>query len=71
MPKNRQADYLTFEGATRISRQIMQYWADKGFPNVRARPVQVAPAQSLRDMQKAFTRYDVRSDLVNGRPNRG
>ena len=57
-------DYCTREGAERLKQQIEAYWAERGH-DVKINLVQGGFLASMRS-----ARTDVRSNMVNGIPNR-
>ncbi len=57
-------DYCTREGAERLKQQIEAYWAERGH-EVKINLVQGGFLASMRS-----SRTDVRSNMLNGVPNR-
>jgi len=57
-------DYCTREGAERLKQQIEAYWAERGH-DVKINLVQGGFLASMRS-----ARTDVRSNMLNGVPNR-
>lgn len=58
------SDYCSSDGANRLSSLIADYWRKKGF-DVDVELVQQGFVSTMRS-----SRYDVRSDMVNGMPRR-
>lgn len=58
------ADYCTQEGALTLKARIEAYWAARGHQ------IMVGVAGAGFDAAVRAARYDVRSNLVNGLPNR-
>lgn len=56
-------DSFTREGAHRLARKIEEYWRAQGGPVPR---VAIVEGPFLPSMRSA--RFDVRSDMVNGKP---
>ncbi|MBB4658437.1 hypothetical protein [Parvularcula dongshanensis] len=58
------SDYCSSDGANRLQVLIADYWRKKGF-DVNVELVQQGFVSTMRS-----SRYDVRSDMVNGMPRR-
>ncbi|GGY38826.1 hypothetical protein [Parvularcula lutaonensis] len=59
------SDYCSNEGAVRLQSMIRDYWKKQGF-DVDVKLVQEGFVSTMRS-----SRYDLRSDMVNGMPRRG
>lgn len=59
------SDYCSDEGAGRLRSLIQEYWKKQGY-DVDVKLVQEGFVSTMRS-----SRYDVRSDMVNGMPRRG
>lgn len=58
------SDYCSNEGAVRLQAMIREYWKKQGF-DVEVKLVQEGFVSTMRS-----SRFDVRSDMVNGMPRR-
>lgn len=58
------SDYCSNEGATRLRTIIQEYWRKQGY-DVDIKLVQEGFVSTMRS-----SRFDVRSDMVNGMPRR-
>ncbi|MEM0928883.1 MAG: hypothetical protein AAGI89_06285 [Pseudomonadota bacterium] len=58
------SDYCTNEGASRLQSLIREYWKKQGY-DVDVKLVQEGFVSTMRS-----SRFDVRSDMVNGMPRR-
>jgi hypothetical protein len=58
------SDFCSNEGASRLQALIRDYWKKQGF-DVDVKLVQEGFVSTMRS-----SRYDVRSDMVNGMPRR-
>ena len=59
------SDYCSSDGANRLTAVINEYWRKKGF-DVNVELVHQGFVSTMRS-----SRFDVRSDMVNGMPRRG
>ena len=57
-------DYLTQTGAQRLANKITEVWREQGFD------VNVRLERSGFDAKIGQSRYDVRSDMLNGKPRK-
>ncbi len=55
-------NYCTFEGAQALKKTIEDYWRQLGTP------VTIYVVESGFDLKTRATRFDLRSDMVNGYP---
>jgi hypothetical protein len=71
MPRPTNAgEYLTIDGAAKLAGMIRRFWFDKGhLISVWVEPIRVKPAGADKSAGPS-TFYQVRSNLVNGRPVR-
>ena len=58
------SDFCSNEGAVRLRSLIQEYWKKQGY-DVDVKLVQEGFVSTMRS-----SRYDVRSDMVNGMPSR-
>jgi hypothetical protein len=71
MPRPTNAgEYLTIDGAAKLAGKIRSFWFDKGHMiSVWVEPIRVKPAGANQSAGPS-TFYQVRSNLVNGMPQR-
>lgn len=59
------SDFCSNDGAVRLQAMIREYWKKQGY-DVDVKLVQEGFVSTMRS-----SRYDLRSDMVNGMPRRG